>query len=83
MPINNNYFQQTINWKVPNGRRDEYPTARLDYQATSKWAYHVAWNLRHNRTDPTGPNYPDLPIQQGESKETHYALERGSVLGFC
>jgi len=77
LPIANNYFQQTINWKVPNGYSDEYPTARLDYQATDKWAYHVAWNLRHHHQDPTGPNYPGLAIQQGESKETHYALSNG------
>jgi hypothetical protein len=77
LPINNNYFQETINWKVPAGRRDEYPTARLDYQVTDKVAYHIAWNLRHNHTDPTGPSYPGLEIQQGESKETHYALANG------
>jgi hypothetical protein len=77
LPINNNYFQQTVNWKVGTGHRDEYPTARLDYQITSKVAYHTAWNLRHNHTDPTGPNYPGLAIEQGESKETHYALANG------
>jgi len=77
LPITNNYFQQTINWKVFTGHRDEYPTARLDYQITNKVAYHTAWNLRHNHTDPAGPNYPGLPIEQGESKETHYALANG------
>jgi hypothetical protein len=77
LPISNNYFQQTINWKIPTGLRDEYPTARLDYQIADKVAYHVAWNLRHNHTDPTGPTYPGLPGASGESKETHYALSNG------
>jgi hypothetical protein len=77
LPISNNYFQQTVNWKIPTGLRDEYPTARLDYQITDKVAYHVAWNLRHNHTDPTGPSYPGLPGASGESKETHYALSNG------
>lgn len=77
LPINNNYFQTTINWKIGTGHRDEYPTARLDYQITNKVAYHVAWNLRHNHTDPTGPSYPGLPGASGESKETHYSLSHG------
>ena len=77
LPISNNYFQQTINWKIPTGMRDEYPTARLDYQITDKWAYHVAWNLHHNHTDPTGPTYPGLPLASGESKQTSYALSNG------
>ncbi|HKE29312.1 MAG TPA: carboxypeptidase-like regulatory domain-containing protein [Bryobacteraceae bacterium] len=77
LPVSNNYFQQTINWKIPTGMRDLYPTARLDYQITNKWAYHVAWNLHHNHTDPTGPTYPGLPLASGQSKQTNYALSNG------
>jgi len=77
LPINNNFFQQTINWKIPTGSRNEYPTARLDYQITDKVAYHVAWNLRHFHQDPTGPSYPGLPGASGENKETHYSLSNG------
>jgi Carboxypeptidase regulatory-like domain len=77
LPINNNYFQQTLNWKFPTGSRNEYPTARLDYQITDKVAYHVAWNLRHLHVNPTGPSYPGLTGASGESKETHYALSNG------
>ncbi|SPF33540.1 conserved exported hypothetical protein [Candidatus Sulfopaludibacter sp. SbA4] len=74
LPISNNYFQQTLNWKFPTGSRNEYPTARLDYQIANKVAYHVAWNLRHYHVNPTGPSYPGLTGASGESKETHYAL---------
>jgi hypothetical protein len=77
LPITNNYFQQTLNWKFPTGSRNEYPTARLDYQITNKVAYHVAWNLRHYHVNPTGPSYPDLGLASGEAKETHYALSNG------
>jgi Carboxypeptidase regulatory-like domain len=77
LPINNNYFQQSLNWKFPTGSRNEYPTARLDYQITNKVAYHVAWNLRHLHVNPTGPSYPGLTGASGESKETHYALSNG------
>ena len=77
LPISNNYFQETLNWKFPTGSRNEYPTARLDYQITNKWAYHVAWNLRHYHVNPTGPSYPNLGLASGEAKETHYALSNG------
>lgn len=77
LPIANNFYQQTITWKIPSGSRNMYPTARLDYQITNKVAYHVAWNLRHFHQDPTGPSYPGLPGASGESKETHYALSNG------
>ena len=77
LPIANNFFQQTISWKIPTGSRNEYPTARLDYQVTNKVAYHVAWNLRHFHQDPTGPSYPGLPGASNENKETHYALSNG------
>ena len=77
LPIANNFFQETLNWKFPTGSRNEYPTARLDYQITSKVAYHVAWNLRHYTVDPTGPSYPGLGLASGQGKETHYALSNG------
>lgn len=77
LPVSNNFYQDTINWKIGTGMRDIYPTARLDYQITDKWAYHVAWNLHHNFTDPTGPTYPGLPLASGESKQTSYALSNG------
>ena len=77
LPISNNYFQETLNWKFPTGSRNEYPTARLDYQVTNKVAYHVAWNLRHYHVNATGPSYPGLGLASGEGKETHYALSNG------
>src|SRR5205807_7265210 len=30
LPINNNFYQQSLNWKIPSGLRNYYPTARLD-----------------------------------------------------
>ncbi len=77
LPIANNYFQQTLNWKTPTRSRNQFPTARLDHQASNKTAYHLAWNLRHFHQDPTGPSYPRLSGASGESKETHYALSNG------
>jgi hypothetical protein len=77
LPVTNNFIEQSINWKIPTGSRNQYPTARLDFQITNKWAYHAAWNLRHFHQDPTGPTYPGLPGASNENKETHYALSNG------
>lgn len=77
LPIANNYYQQTLSWKIQTGQLTTYPTARLDYQITDKVAWHGSWNLGHQHVDPTGPTYPGLPGASGESKYTNYSLSNG------
>jgi hypothetical protein len=48
-----------------------YPTARVDYQISSKLAWHGTWNLRANTT-PGTPNYPGLADLASGSKITTY-----------
>jgi hypothetical protein len=74
LPIANNFYQQSLTWKIQTNRLTTYPTARLDYQITDKVAWHGSWNLGHNHVDPTGSTYPGLPGQAGESKYTNYSL---------
>src|SRR5215831_20944066 len=57
-PINNNFNQQTFTFLTPENLWSYFPTARLDYQATSKLAIHGTWNLRHFRD----PGFPQTPI---------------------
>jgi hypothetical protein len=78
LPSSSNLYQQSLNWKITTGSRDEYPTARLDYQVTKNLAWHGAWNLQHEHVNPTGSSYPGLPGQSGESKFTNYALSNGA-----
>ncbi len=77
LPSSSNLYQQSLNWKIATGSLDLYPTARLDYQITSKVAWHIAWNLQHDHVNPTGSTYPGIPGQAGESKFTHYSLSNG------
>ena len=57
-PINNNFNQQTFTFLTPENLWSYFPTARLDYQATSKLAIQGTWNLRHFRD----PGFPQTPI---------------------
>src|SRR5215471_276784 len=57
-PINNNFNQQTFTFFAPEPLWSYFPTARLDYQATSKLAIQGTWNLRHFRD----PGFPQTPI---------------------
>lgn len=77
LPIANNFYQQSLTWKIRTNQLTTYPTARLDYQITDKLAWHGSWNLGHNHVDPTGSSYPGLSGQAGESKYTNYALSNG------
>jgi hypothetical protein len=65
-PINNNFNQQTFTFLTPENTWSYFPTARLDYQATSKLAVQGTWNLRHFR-DPGFPQLP-LPGQPAQSQ---------------
>jgi hypothetical protein len=57
-PSSANLFQQSLQWRQNTSQDDIYPTARLDYQVTSKVAWHISWNLRHNHNNGGGPPYP-------------------------
>jgi hypothetical protein len=57
-PINNNFNQQLFTFLTPEPLWSYFPTARLDYQATSKLAIQGTWNLRHFRD----PGFPQTPI---------------------
>src|SRR5262249_19079744 len=57
-PINNNFNQQLFTFLTPENLWSYFPTARLDYQATSKLAIQGTWNLRHFRD----PGFPQTPI---------------------
>jgi hypothetical protein len=74
LPINNNFFQQSLAWKIQTGTNDYYPTGRLDYQITPKVAWHIAENLHHYHVNPTASTYPGLSGQAGENKGTSYGL---------
>jgi hypothetical protein len=65
-PLNNNFNQQQFTFLAPENLWSYFPTARLDYQATSKLAIQGTWNLRHFR-DPGFPQTP-IPGQPNQSQ---------------
>ncbi|HEX3880069.1 MAG TPA: TonB-dependent receptor [Bryobacteraceae bacterium] len=67
----------TLQWNQSGGTRDYYPTARLDYQITSKIAWFGAWNLHHYHNDGNGPAYPGFGLNSGEAKSTSYIASNG------
>ena len=54
-----------------------YPTARVDYQATSNLAVRGVLNL-HYRDLPTSPRYPGLPQITNGFASTYYILSTGA-----
>src|SRR5439155_18009272 len=52
------YFKQML-WTQPQNTLLLYPSARVDYQATPKIAWHGTWSLRY-QNNAGGPNYPGL-----------------------
>jgi hypothetical protein len=68
-PINNNFNQQTFTFLTPEPLWSYFPTARLDYQATSKLAIQGTWNLRHFRD----PGFPQTPIS-GQPDQSQFKI---------
>lgn len=64
---------ETLQWVQPTSNNIIYPTARLDYQITSKLAWHGTWNLRAGEA-PGTPVYPGLPGKFSGSKLSTYLL---------
>ncbi|MGH9722341.1 MAG: hypothetical protein ACRD8O_19190, partial [Bryobacteraceae bacterium] len=61
----------TLQWRQPANSKTVFPTARLDYQISSKLAWHGTWNLRWNKNDGV-PQYPELPQLGNSYKITTY-----------
>src|SRR5581483_2453310 len=57
LPIAAAPYEQTMLWGFASSTTNLYPTARIDYQITSKIGYHGTWNQRHSNTLGS-PNYP-------------------------
>ena len=68
-PINNNFNQQLFTFLTPESLWSYFPTARLDYQATSKLAIQGTWNLRHFRD----PGFPQTPIS-GQPNQSQFLV---------
>ena len=66
---NPNFF--TLQWRQPTDSKTLFPTARVDYQISSKLAWHGTWNLRWNNTKGTPP-YPGLADLGNGTKVTTY-----------
>jgi len=50
---------QTLNWQVPNASTEYFPAVRVDYNASEKLRFNMAWNMT-KRTFPGG-SAPDFP----------------------
>ena len=48
-----------LTWQVPNPTTQYFPTVRVDYNATEKMRFNVAWNM--TKTNNPGANPPDFP----------------------
>ncbi len=64
LPIAGQPFWQTLQFNQPTNFMTVYPTARLDYQFSPKFAWHGTWNLRHQNLSGTSP-YPGSPYSFG------------------
>src|ERR1035437_5586154 len=60
-------FEQTMLWGYGTNTSNLFPTARVDYQITSKIGYHGTWNQRHQNILGT-PNYPGGMSSNGAYK---------------
>jgi hypothetical protein len=61
LPISGVPYEQTMQWNTPLNLQTKYPTGRLDYQITSKVAYHTTWNMR-NQVYTGYPEWPGAPV---------------------
>ncbi|HEY6336959.1 MAG TPA: TonB-dependent receptor [Candidatus Sulfotelmatobacter sp.] len=50
---------QNLNWQVANPTTRYYPTVRVDYNATDKFRFNLAWNMTKEQLP--GANAPDFP----------------------
>jgi hypothetical protein len=57
LPIVGFPYERTMLWSFASNTSNLYPTARLDYQITSKIGWHGTWNERHQNILGQ-PNYP-------------------------
>ena len=73
-----NLFQNTFSFIIPQTPNTNiYPTARIDYQASSSLAIRGVLNL-HWRDLPTIPQYPGLPNVSNGFTSTYYILSTGA-----
>jgi hypothetical protein len=77
--VANDLITNQIRWNLPGGPTERYPTARLDYQATSKLAITGAWNLRWRDIRGTQP-WPGSDFKpMSEFKSTYYVASIGAT----
>jgi hypothetical protein len=60
VPISGQPYWTNMQWTQPTNSTTLYPTARVDYNISSKVAWHGTWNLRYNNIAGT-PQYPGDP----------------------
>ena len=66
---------QNLNWKVPNPTTQYFPTVRVDFDATQKMRFNLAWNMTkiHRSGDPGSP--PDFPGSDWAKTGAGYAAK--------
>lgn len=77
-PIAGQPFQQAMLWNSATQTTNLYPTLRLDYQITSKVAWHGSWNQRHSNTMGS-PNYPEGPVPSNGAYKIDAPVTTNSV----
>jgi hypothetical protein len=77
--VTNDLITNQVRWNLPGGPTERYPTARVDYQATSKLAITGTWNLRWRDIRGTqpwpGPDFKPM----SEFKSTYYVAGIGAT----
>src|SRR5262249_15690439 len=60
-------YRQALRWTHRATTKEFYPTARVDFQATQKLAWHGSWNFRNSRfAGNNGAPYPGEAASQYE-----------------
>ncbi|MBZ5623176.1 MAG: carboxypeptidase-like regulatory domain-containing protein [Acidobacteriia bacterium] len=73
----NDLITNQLRWNLAGGPTERYPTARMDYQATSKLSVTGTWNLRWRDIRGTQP-WPGSGFKpQSEFKSTYYVASIG------
>src|SRR5262249_48041331 len=73
----NDLITNRLNWNLPGGPTERYPTARVDYQITPKVAFSGSWNLRWRDIRGTQPWPGSGFAKQSEFKSTYYVASAG------
>src|SRR5215471_3694763 len=77
--VANDLITNQIRWNLPGGPTERYPTARVDYQPTSKLSLTGTWNLRWRDIRGTQP-WPGPGFNaQSEFKSTYYVASVGAT----